>query len=57
MDHNTDELEHISANHTENETEKYEKRPLHHVILAWVMITIVLFGFLGTCYWLAFGRF
>ena len=57
MDHNTDELEHISANHTENEMEKYEKRPLHHVILAWVMIAIVLFGFLGTCYWLAFGRF
>ena len=57
MDHNADELERISSNHAENETEKYVKRPIGHIIMAWLLIAIVLFGFLGTCYWLAFGRF
>jgi len=57
MEHNTEDLEHFSADQTEPKTEKYTKRPLGHVIMAWLMIAIVLFGFLGTCYWLAFGRF
>lgn len=57
MEHSPEELEHISLNQDEKEPEKYTKRPLGHVILAWFLIVLVLFGFLGTCYWLAFGRF
>lgn len=57
MEHNSEDLEHFSADQTEPKTDKYTKRPLGHVIMAWLMIAIVLFGFLGTCYWLAFGRF
>ena len=57
MDRTPEELEHFGANQEEKETKKYTKRPLSHVIMAWLLIAIVLFGFLGTCYWLAFGRF
>ena len=57
MEHTPEELEHFSTNHEETETKKYTKRPVGHVIMAWLLIGIVLFGFLGTCYWLAFGRF
>lgn len=32
--------------------EPYRPRPLRQLILAWVLIAIVLFGFLGTCYWM-----
>lgn len=57
MDHSPEELEQFSASQHPKEPEKYTRRPVLHVILAWVLIAIVLFGFLGTCYWLAFGRF
>lgn len=57
LEHNSEDLERISAEQPENEPEKYVKRPLHQVVLAWFLIAVVLFGFLGTCYWLAFGRF
>jgi len=33
------------------------ERPLFHRILAWLLVAVVLFGFLGTCHWLAtYGR-
>ena len=57
MERTPEELEHFSANQEDREPEKYTKRPVGHVIMAWLLIAIVLFGFLGTCYWLAFGRF
>ena len=58
MDHNTENLEHFSASQEEmQEQTPYVKRPLFHRILAWVLAAVVLFGFLGTCYWLVmFGR-
>lgn len=59
MMHSPEELEHFSANQPENDQEKkvYHPRPVWHSVLAWLLIAIVLFAFLGTCYWLAFyGR-
>lgn len=34
--------------------EEYRPRPVRQLVLAWVLIAIVLFGFLGTCYWMIF---
>lgn len=57
MEHTPENLEHFSSNQGDEEIKKYTKRPIGHVIMAWILTGIVLFGFLGTCYWLAFGRF
>ena len=37
--------------------EHYTPRPKSQIVLAWVLAAVVLFAFLGTCYWLIFGRF
>ena len=58
MEHTSENLEHFSAAQagTEEKT-PYTKRPVSHRILSWILIFVVLFGFLGTCYWLAmYGR-
>ena len=57
MDHNTENLEHFSANQQQEEKKEYHERPVSHRILAWVLIAVVVLAFLGTCYWLAlYGR-
>lgn len=57
MEHSTENLEHFSSEQTPQEPQEHQGRPLSHRILSWMLIIIVLFGFLGTCYWLAFyGR-
>lgn len=59
MEHSTENLEHYSASQSEKNEEKtpYTKRPVMHRVLSWLLIAMVLFGFLGTCYWLVmFGR-
>lgn len=58
MEHTPENLEHYSASQTETkENAVYTERPVGHRILSWVLILIVLLGFLGTCYWLAmYGR-
>ena len=58
MEHSTENLEHYSASQGEKEEKAtYTKRPVMHRVVSWLLIAIVLFGFLGTCYWLAmFGR-
>lgn len=57
MDHNTENLEHFSANQQKEEKKEYHERPVSHRILAWVLIAVVVLAFLGTCYWLAlYGR-
>ena len=53
----TEELEHISAGELPEEGKGYTPRPKFHIILAWVLVFVVIFAFLGTCYWLAFGKF
>ena len=54
MEHNTENLEHFSAGQQpEQEQQPYTKRPIGHIILAWVLVAVVLFGFLGSCYWMA----
>lgn len=54
---NTDELEHFSANELTQESGHYTPRPKFHIVLAWILVFVVIFAFLGTCYWLAFGKF
>lgn len=58
MEHTPENLEHYSAAQSEQKEEStYTKRPLMHRIVSWLLVAVVLFGFLGTCYWLAFyGR-
>lgn len=58
MEHNSENLEHYSASQTEEkEKTPYVERPLMHRIVSWLLIAVVLFAFLGTCYWLAmYGR-
>ncbi len=54
MEHTPESLEHYSAEQqADKEKETYTQRPKSHVFIAWVLIGIVLFAFLGTCYWLA----
>ena len=58
MDHSTENLEQYSAGQQGGENkEVYTPRPKRQIILAWIMIAIVLFAFLGTCYWMVqYGR-
>ena len=58
MEHSTENLEHYSAAQGgKEEKAPYTERPVMHRIVSWLLIVIVLFGFLGTCYWLVmFGR-
>ena len=44
---------------TERQEEKphYTPRPKSHIVMAWILVGVVLFAFLGTCYWLMFGKF
>ena len=32
--------------------EEYRKRPVWQLILAWALIAVVLFAFIGVCYWM-----
>ena len=55
MEHSPENLEHFSSEQQQGEEKKaYFARPKWQLVLAWVAIAIVLFAFLGTCYWLAF---
>lgn len=57
MEQNRENLTHISAEQSQKQVSEYHERPVYHRILSWLLIAIVLFAFLGTCYWLAFyGR-
>ena len=57
-DHSTEQLEYQSGQRNEKERQgEYTPRPKHQIVLAWVLAAVVLFAFLGTCYWLIFGRF
>lgn len=57
MEHSKENLEHFSSEQALQEPQDFHARPLSQRILSWVLIVIVLLGFLGTCYWLAFyGR-
>lgn len=37
----------------EEEKPAYTPRPRWQIVFAWVLIAIVVFGFLGYCYWIA----
>ncbi len=53
MEHTPEELEYNSFRETQpEEKEHYTERPKSHLILAWIAIAVVLFAFLGMCYWM-----
>lgn len=55
MDHTSEDLEHFSAQQQDaarEEKPSYTPRPLSHRVLAWFLVVVVLFAFLGTCHWL-----
>lgn len=58
MEHMPENLEQFSQEQqTPEDKKKYSPRPKGHLILAWALIAVVLFGFLGMCYWMInFGR-
>ena len=58
MEHSPENLEHFSGQQQVTEEKKsYTPRPKGHLILAWLLIVVVLFAFLGMCYWMiAYGR-
>lgn len=54
MEHSSDHLDHYSTEQQSAEKkEKYTPRPKSHLIIAWVLIAIVIFAFVGMCYWMA----
>lgn len=53
MDHTPENLEHLSREaQTPEEKEVYTPRPKGHLVLAWLLIAVVLFAFVGMCYWM-----
>ena len=47
-------LEQESRKAAEPEKQEYTPRPKSQIILAWILAAVVIFAFLGTCYWMAF---
>jgi len=58
MEHTPENLEHYSASqNVAKEESHYTERPFFHRVISWLLIAVVLFAFVGTCYWLAsYGR-
>lgn len=58
MEHMPENLEQISQEQQASaDKEKYTPRPKGHLILAWALIAVVVFAFLGMCYWMInFGK-
>ena len=56
-EHSTERLDYTSAQRQQKEETHYTPRPKFHIVLAWVLAAVVLFAFLGTCYWMIFGKF
>ena len=50
----TEQLEQESRKAAEPEKQEYTPRPKSQIILAWILAAVVIFAFLGTCYWMAF---
>ena len=55
-EHSTERLDYTSAQQQE-EKPPDPPRPKFHRVMAGIVAGVVLFAFLGTCYWLMFGKF
>lgn len=53
----TEEIESIANACQTPQTKGYTPRPKWHCVFAMVLAVIVVLAFLGTCYWMMFGRF
>ena len=57
-EHSTERLDYTSGQKQQQEEKpRYTPRPKSHILMAWVLVVVVVFAFLGTCYWLMFGKF
>jgi len=57
MEHSSDHLDHVKPEQTTEQKDTYTPRPKSHLVGAWILIAVVLFAFLGMCYWMAaYGR-
>lgn len=54
MERTPEDLNYISDQQQVQEPQVCTERPLSHRILAVILIAVILFGFVGMCYWLAF---
>ena len=54
MEHTPEELELNSVNEQNAAKKEYEQHSIAQRVAAFVLVGIILFGFLGMCYWLAF---
>ena len=53
----SEELEYRSSHSETEEKPHYTPRPRSQIILAWVLLAVVIFAILGSCYWQIFGKF
>lgn len=56
-DFTTEDLRNIAAGDHPLSDESYHPRPKWQNVLALVLAVVVFLAFLGTCYWMIFGRF
>ena len=59
-EHSTERLSYQSAEREQQAQRgqgEYTPRPKSQVILAWVLLAVVIFAILGSCYWQIFGKF
>lgn len=56
-EHSSEELDYRSSHPEEEEKPRYTPRPRSQIILAWVLLAVVIFAILGSCYWQIFGIF
>lgn len=57
MEQTPEKLEAYSDQQQSQNKDRYTPRPKYQLVIAWVLIAIVIFAFLGTCYWMvAYGR-
>lgn len=56
-EHSTENLEYQSSHYEQPEKGEYTPRPRYQIVIAWVLLAVVIFAILGSCYWQIFGIF
>ena len=56
-EHSTENLEYLSSHSEQPEKQEYTPRPRYQTVIAWVLLAVVIFAILGSCYWQIFGKF
>ena len=56
-EHSREDLDYRSSHSKEAEKDEYTPRPRYQIVIAWVLLAVVIFAILGSCYWQIFGKF